>query len=213
MTVMLQFLKMGSGIQISSSLSLPSLSLANILSLKLLFSWGEKCPNSATLNTALLLGTKSQPTKNGLCRPMSVSLPLSHPVWLSLLTKAFLTSISPSLPAHPGHLESQIFMAQALCGWKIDHNNATIKSSWKFRSTLEILYFYCWGNQHLMKWSDLSYIWLCLQLWILNFIRKLVFAFIWCLFYSSFILPGSCWNAVLHKTGINKFFVIREKML
>lgn len=33
---------------------------------------GGKCSNSATLNTALLLRTKSQPTKNGIGGPMSV---------------------------------------------------------------------------------------------------------------------------------------------
>lgn len=43
----------------------------------------------------------------------------SPSVRLCALTMAFLTSVSPLLSAHPGHLESQIFMTQVLCGRKI----------------------------------------------------------------------------------------------
>lgn len=72
---MLQFLKMQGGIQTSSSLSLPSLLLANILSSKLLFSWGwGECPNSASLNAAWLLEREASPLRMGSGAYVSVSL-------------------------------------------------------------------------------------------------------------------------------------------
>lgn len=86
--------------------------------LKVMFSWGKKCPDPNTLNITLLLEQKANPLRTAPVGPHVCSLRPTVP-WLSLLSK-------PPSPAFllPGLLALAIcspraYMAQVLCGWKL----------------------------------------------------------------------------------------------